>query len=232
MPPRLNLFGASRSLVIRSRPSIAARPPRILPAASRRYFADKTVPSPPATSPNQDVLGSVSEEAAELGEVTGETKPDLDQGTPVQEVCSMAQGLVALAWNPSLDQHLLTTILLQVLERDEEGRENAPQVIKDQFERDQSTSKNAKDSSADTAKFENLIALGQLQNISEGGYGTDPVDPDEVGHKFGIPELPLPSDGNLHNRYHPVVDQVTNLIMKDGKLSVAQRVGSSVPLFS
>jgi small subunit ribosomal protein S7 len=85
MPPRLNFFGASRSLAIRARPSIASRQPRILPVVSRRGFADEKDPNPP-TGPNEDVLGHVSEEAADMGRITGETEPDLDQGTPVQDV--------------------------------------------------------------------------------------------------------------------------------------------------
>ena len=82
---------------------------------------------------------------------------------------------------------------------------------------------------ADTTSFANLLALGQLQNISTGGHGTDPVN---LGHKFGLPTLPLPSDGNLKYRYDPVVAQVTTLLMRHGKLSVAQRVGPSVSLLS
>lgn len=85
MPPRLNIFGASRSLALRSRPSIASRQPRIFQAASRRGFADEKDPKP-AAGPNQDVLPHVSEEAADIGRITGETEPDLGQGTPVQEV--------------------------------------------------------------------------------------------------------------------------------------------------
>lgn len=82
---------------------------------------------------------------------------------------------------------------------------------------------------ADTTSFANLLALGQLQNVATGGHATDPVN---LGHKFGLPDLPLPSDGNLKYRYDPVVSQVTTLLMKHGKLSVAQRVGPSVSLFS
>lgn len=83
---------------------------------------------------------------------------------------------------------------------------------------------------AETTTFENLLALGQMQNIVNGGQLEDPVALDELGHKFGLPELPLPSNSNLKHRYDPVVSQVTNLLMKDGKKSVAQRVGSSVSL--
>ena len=50
---------------------------------------------------------------------------------------------------------------------------------------------------------------------------------DEVelpGHKFGLPELPLQSTANMKHRYDPVIVQVTNLLMQDGKLSRAQTV--------
>jgi small subunit ribosomal protein S7 len=80
---------------------------------------------------------------------------------------------------------------------------------------------------AETTTFENLLALGQMENIANGGQLEDPID---MGHKFELPELPLPSSSNLKYRYDPVVSQVTNLLMKDGKKSVAQRVGSSVSL--
>lgn len=73
--------------------------------------------------------------------------------------------------------------------------------------------------------FENLMALGQMENIAAGGLASDPV---ELTHKFGLPNLPIPSDANLKYRYDPVVTQVTNLLMKDGKKSVAQRVSSSL----
>ena len=49
---------------------------------------------------------------------------------------------------------------------------------------------------------------------------------EEVTHKFGLPTLPLPPGSNLRKRYEPIVDQVTKLLMQDGKLSVAQRVRS------
>jgi small subunit ribosomal protein S7 len=88
MPPRLNIFGTGRSLAIRSRPSIASRQPRVFQAASRRGYADDK----PAAGPNQDVASHVSEEAAEMAEVTGETPPDLGQATPVQEVSQCQQG--------------------------------------------------------------------------------------------------------------------------------------------
>lgn len=52
------------------------------------------------------------------------------------------------------------------------------------------------------------------------------------GHIFDLPALPLPPNSNLKHRYDPMVKQFTNLMMRDGKLSRAQRVCPSVPLIS
>ena len=59
----------------------------------------------------------------------------------------------------------------------------------------------------------------------------EPAEDQKEGHIFGLPELPLPNHSHLKHRYDPVVHQFTNLLMKDGKLSKAQRVRPSVPLF-
>lgn len=46
------------------------------------------------------------------------------------------------------------------------------------------------------------------------------------GHKFGLPELPLPPFSHLKYRYDPLIEQVTKLLMQHGKLARAQRVGA------
>jgi small subunit ribosomal protein S7 len=48
--------------------------------------------------------------------------------------------------------------------------------------------------------------------------------PETPGLKFEMPTLPLPKGGHVQRRYDPVVEQVTNLLMRHGKKSVAQRV--------
>lgn len=55
--------------------------------------------------------------------------------------------------------------------------------------------------------------------VSEASSSPVPANP---GHKFPLPALPLPSNAHKNYRYDPVVKQLTNLLMKDGKLSVAQ----------
>jgi small subunit ribosomal protein S7 len=48
--------------------------------------------------------------------------------------------------------------------------------------------------------------------------------PQTPGLKFEMPALPLPKDGHVKHRYDPVVEQVTNLLMRHGEKSVAQSV--------
>lgn len=49
------------------------------------------------------------------------------------------------------------------------------------------------------------------------------IQEEKKGHKFPLPALPLTPGSHKDYRYDPVVQQVTNLIMRDGKKSVAQR---------
>lgn len=47
------------------------------------------------------------------------------------------------------------------------------------------------------------------------------------GHKFPLPDVnDLPRLSHLKRRYDPVLDQLTKSLMRHGKLSVAQKVGS------
>jgi hypothetical protein len=90
--------------------------------------------------------------------------------------------------------------------RDREGLEKAPQVIREELDQ----------------------AAGEKCGVSSSTL--EALDETEVmapGHKYPLPELPLASDLNLKHRYDPIVQLVTNLMMRHGKLSVAQRVGLS-----
>lgn len=49
------------------------------------------------------------------------------------------------------------------------------------------------------------------------------------GLKFEMPSLPLPRNSHVKRRYDPVVEQVTNLLMRHGKKSVAQSVSFTAP---
>lgn len=76
--------------------------------------------------------------------------------------------------------------------------------------------------------------LRDLEILASGGIIARPEDVEVKkqeqapkparGHKFPLPVLPLPPHSHLKSRYHPVLDQLTNLMMRDGKKSLAQRV--------
>jgi small subunit ribosomal protein S7 len=69
-------------------------------------------------------------------------------------------------------------------------------------------------------KAEALVAAAEKAELN----APDSTEMQNPGHKFGLPRRPWPQGFNLKKRYHPVLEQITRLLMKDGKLSVAQRV--------
>ncbi|KAK4201580.1 ribosomal protein S7 domain-containing protein [Triangularia verruculosa] len=78
----------------------------------------------------------------------------------------------------------------------------------------------SQDAAAAQKKLQNVNALNRLEMVA---YGLNPFDAEEEGHKYGLPSLPLPSELHKDHRYDDVLGQVTRLLMKDGKLSKAQR---------
>jgi len=67
---------------------------------------------------------------------------------------------------------------------------------------------------------ENQKAIRQLELAA---YGLDTFDVEVHGHKFGVPPMPLAKNLNHKRRYDTVVEQITKMLMKDGKLAKAQR---------
>ncbi|KAL8952905.1 MAG: hypothetical protein Q9222_001195 [Ikaeria aurantiellina] len=184
MPPRLHFVSvvrpmSNRSLLQNARLAISSRvPPQRCITADEKPLptADQRGPGP-----NEEQLPHVSEEAAVMGKITGDGGPDIEQGTPVQEV----------------------------LKRDEKSQEKAPKVMQEQV---QSSSPQG------TRSFSTSARHRQQAMISFEDSGVQ-----AAGHSFDLPALPLGENMHLKHRYAPIVRQVTNLLMRDGKLSVAQR---------
>lgn len=92
MPPQMRVLLSGRAATICSRPfnPSCAIGPLCFPSQPRRSITADEKPLPIADDqdpgPNQERLPHVSEEAAAMGKITGEGGPELDQGTPVQEV--------------------------------------------------------------------------------------------------------------------------------------------------
>jgi len=105
----------------------------------------------------------------------------------------------------------------EILKKDPEARKHAPQVLKEEIKKTGPTGSRSFSTSA--------------RRPAEAQIEVSPVDETEIttsGFKFEVPELPIPSDAHLHYRYDPAVKQVTNLLMRDGKKSVAQRNMSAI----
>lgn len=86
MPARLSIL-TPRSVAFRTRPVIPQK--RLAPGVTHRFASDAAKdPQGTATpkGPNEDQLPHVSEEQAAIDKSMGATPPDLEQGTPIQEV--------------------------------------------------------------------------------------------------------------------------------------------------
>ncbi|RKF59465.1 37S ribosomal protein S7, mitochondrial [Golovinomyces cichoracearum] len=220
----------SRSCLFRdSRPSfLKLRLPHVVPHqrcnvatdSQTNDFDTKSGPKSNSGFPNRTI-----ETTAENDEVLGGTGYSLSRATPFPNVSHIEIAL----------HYLKPDIKKQILSDNINSKEHFPEDINDNLKKRADLNQGIQDiiSNSSTDKglentFENLFALGRLENVSNTGRVEDPETmnityPSAEGHKFGLPELPIPSDGNLKYRDDPIVQQVTNLLMKDGKKSVAQR---------
>ena len=88
---RIQLRQSGRSLCVRSKVAefSAHRIPLCLRLQQRRNITADEKPLPESEQPkgpNQDQLPHISEEAAMTSKITGESGPDMEQSTPVEEV--------------------------------------------------------------------------------------------------------------------------------------------------
>ena len=108
------------------------------------------------------------------------------------------------------------------MERDKDAQKKAPEVLKQDIKsggpgagqaRFFSTTARRPAAEAQLAQFQDTMAVG-LEYPDAG-----------LGHKFPLPDMDKwkPTD-HLRRRYDPVIDQVTKSLMRDGKLSAAQKV--------
>ncbi|KAJ5713873.1 uncharacterized protein N7483_011054 [Penicillium malachiteum] len=206
MPPRLNLFAASRAATAlrqSSASSIAPRgialPLRFHPEQSaslqKRWNSSKdskNIQPEEQKFPTQDPLPSVTEEAIETSRIIEKEKscdghpsaPELEQGTPVEEI----------------------------LQRDEKARKLMPKIMQEQFKKKgemESAESNDQMSAAILADM-----IGQLDNKTAEGL--------PEGFKFEEP-APVTRTMNFRKRYDSMQDQFTKMLMQDGKLARAQK---------
>ncbi|KAF2706428.1 30S ribosomal protein-like protein S7 [Pleomassaria siparia CBS 279.74] len=199
MSPRLSLFSFARSIPYRPRLSSQWLPQpatRATPSKLRAYSnpADQAPSGADrSTRPETKPADHVSEEAAKVADITGTQGPDMEQGTPVE----------------------------QVVKGDQEAIDKLPKVMQDKLKGKSPTSapKGSRSYSTMTTSETGSAAF----DMGLVGFNSASTVPEIPGVKFGLPSLPLPRDGNLKHRYDTVVDQVTNLLMRHGQKSIAQR---------
>ncbi|KAI5362530.1 putative ribosomal protein S5/S7 [Septoria linicola] len=209
MPSAINPFPVLRTVAFRPRPAVVRRS-NVVAGVTRRTFADsKDVPNSDgqAVGPNTQQAEHVSEEAAKMAKIQGGEGPDIEgQGTPVQDI----------------------------LKEEKDIRKNAPQVMKEDAKAGNTTKPQTRSfstyarrraevesSSSSAAEIEQAFDANAAAEYT--ATATTPSSAEPKGHKFALPPIPLPRELVKDHRYDPVVTQVTNLLMKDGKKSVAQR---------
>jgi len=147
-----------------------------------------------------------------MAKITGGTPPDLEQDSPISEVplSQSRQGVNVLVRLP------LTRCEIQVIKRDPQTMKHAPSVLKDPT----ATPRSKRKYSTLTGFGDGAAGIGRPTDIPPVQVDVD-INPKPVlpeGAKYPLPNLPLPPTSILRKRYPPVVEQVTNLIMRDGKV--------------
>ncbi|CAK4031040.1 related to 30S ribosomal S7 [Lecanosticta acicola] len=217
MPPPLNPLPVLRTCVLRPR-AMALRPSNAV-IGVKRHFAnqkDSLPQSEDKSGPNMHQAEHVSEEAAKMAKIQGGEGPDVEgQGTPVQDI----------------------------MRNETDTLKNAPKVMQKDAKRGDTTT--ASTTPGGTRSFSTWAR--RQQDLSLNPEQTGSLDPsmlptaeqqaqyaaeldassnvpvENPGHKYPLPTLPLPGNLRKDKRYDAIVDQVTNLMMIDGKKSVAQR---------
>ena len=162
--------------------------------------------------PNMNQGEHVSEEAAKMAKITGGEGPDMDVGTPVQDI----------------------------LAGDKEAQKDMPEVMKESIKSGQGA-QNAKPDVSGKRTFSTyarrrlemqtitdpaplpIEASMRSSSAQDNDMSPSTTAPQKLGHKFPLPELPLHPRLGKDYRYDPVVSQITNLIMQHGMKATAQR---------
>lgn len=217
------------SATIRSTlPALTVYQPSLCLRLQKRFITANEKPLPeadkPGPGPNQEQLPHVSEEAAATDKIMGEEGPDIEQGTPVQEV--RTSGWSWHMWSNSCSS-------TQVLKRDENSQIKPPRIIQEEIQKSSpkgsrpfSTAARNRQKGLTQSEREESLGLKQFQGVENGSLSKSQMSAakSNPGHIFHLPTLPLPENDRLEQRYDPLILQLTNLLMRDGKKGLAQRV--------
>ncbi|KAH7175860.1 ribosomal protein S7 domain-containing protein [Dactylonectria macrodidyma] len=209
MSPRLRIWGACRALAIRSRPVAPRTEPFVNSLPRTRWYSnegDIQPPKPIDNSNNPEKLQS-QEDSIEA------SAPDASAENAGPEVTpSTIDSNVETLDDATLEQMFFG------------GRTVASNSVGGLTQAQEDTLYHQ----GMIPAVEEAAALTAAREQADWEYGlkleaADDEGLENVGHKFGLPQKPWPEGYNHKKRYHPVLEQITRLLMRDGKLSVAQR---------
>ncbi|KAI9822092.1 MAG: hypothetical protein M1826_000552 [Phylliscum demangeonii] len=206
--PKVEEQGTPVQEILRRDEDAKEKAPRVIQEelnASHAADADDTALSSTTTSPS-----------SRLSSNPPATGPNQDVLPHVSEEAT-AIDAIAGEGGPEVEEQ--GTPAQEILRRDEDAKQEAPKVIQEELNATDTVAA-AADAAADTA--DRAIRASAAQAQLEAVYAQTQLAK-ERGHKFGLPALPLASNGHMRYRYDPIVDQITNLMMVHGKKSVAQR---------
>ena len=189
------VWGACRTLAVRSRPATPRTEPFLCSVRSRRWYSDDANNSQLPPSPDQSKKAERSEPSTRDYASAGNSPAD------------------------ALGDDVLQQIFY--------GGRTAPK------EGDEGLTKAQEESLYHSGRIppsaeveESLVVVTERSPALARGFRR------RTEHKFPLPQKPFPADFNHKKRYHPVVDLFVRLIMKDGKLSAAQRVCCRLPFLT
>ncbi|KAF7552450.1 hypothetical protein G7Z17_g4324 [Cylindrodendrum hubeiense] len=215
MSPRLRIWGACRTLAVRSRPIAPRTEPFINSLPRTRWYSnegDKQPPKPIDNSNNAEKLQSQveSNDAATASAPAENGESEVTTSTTDSNV-------------EALDDATLEQLFYGGRTVTSQSEGGLTQAQEDTLYREGMI--------PPVEEAEALVAAAEQADLVAEQAGEEPEGLEKPGHKFGLPRRPWPEGFNQKKRYHPVLEQITRLLMRDGKLSVAQRNMATVMNF-
>ena len=234
MSPRLRIWGACRALAVRTRP---APQPRIdsfrqgLPA-TRHYSSDAPVHPTKAIDADSSSKSNASSAAdkADVAPADAVRDPDAQLannassqvGKTVRKLARFLSDVTTQVSETAQDSHI-DALDDATLEQILYGGRTVTSETKGGLTAAQEEALYREGTIPPPAEAEAFLAKSQASEPPQLPVAVS-NEIQNPGHKFGLPRKPYPEGYNMKQRYHPVLEQITRLLMRDGKLSVAQRV--------
>ncbi|PHH86341.1 hypothetical protein CDD83_10387 [Cordyceps sp. RAO-2017] len=232
MSSGLRIWGACRGLALRARPAVVTRPRAEVfwharqTRAARRFYSDDAnrPPAKPADTPESRTIPDAAQKASDLKILQGQITQDGDNRV-AEDPSLQAGDAAADSYIDSIDDSILEQLLPAG-----NGGNGGLTPAQEEMLYNEGTIPSPEEAEArllvageGEAEGE-AVEEAQLEAAEPGPVESESVGEEvqNAGHKFGIPQKPFPDGFHLRKRYHPVLEQITRLLMRDGKLSVAQ----------